>query len=230
MKKIIACALVLVSLFALASCSIGTSAITSGTAVSSVYAMYRNSDPTKTVVKSEQSFGELTLKGEQTLVKGQILYEGEWRDAVIYQWSEQQRASIEEEKGPLKTVTGSMEFVDGLGVRKNLGKWQAGADFSPAIGQMALTLTASALTDVSYNDGAKTLSFTVSENNLAAVFGEDTELTGDVAVTIVHDGAVVTDVVLKYSAPATDELPNGKQITIHTIYTYDSEQVELLKK
>lgn len=230
MKKLIACALALVSLFTLASCSLDSSGITSGTAVSSVYAMYRNSDPTKTVVKSEQKFGDITLKGEQSMVKGQVLYDGEWKDAVVYQWKEQQRAPVEEEVGPTKWVSGSMEFVDGLGVRKNLGKWEAGADFSPSIGQMALTLTASALSGVSYNEGAKTLTFTVTEQNLAAVFGEETELVGDVAVTIVHDGAVVTDVILNYSAPATDELPSGKQITIHTTYTYDSESVELLKK
>lgn len=229
MKKFIACALMLASLFMLASCSLGNTSAGGGSAVSAVYAMYRNSDPTKTVVKSEQRFGDITLKGEQSLVKGQVLYNGEWKDAVVYQWKEQQRASVEEEVGPTKWVSGSMEFVDGRGVRKNLGKWEAGADFSPAIGQMALNLTASALSDVSYNEGAKTLTFTVAEKNLVTVFGEDTELEGNVAVTIVNDGAVVTDVILNYSAAATEELPSGKQITIHTTYTYDSESVELLK-
>ena len=94
---------------------------------------------------------------------------------------------------------------------------------------MALNLTASALTDVSYNEGAKTLTFTVKAENLTKVFGENTPLTEDVVVTIVNDGAVITDVVIDYSEPATEELPKGKQITVRTTYSYDNEKVTLLK-
>lgn len=229
MKKIFAWLLLLSCVFALSACSIGNGAA-SADAVSSVSKMYRNSAPTKTVVKSEQKFGDLTLKGEQTLVKGEILYEGkEWKEAAVYEWKEQQRAKVEEEVGPTKWVSGSLEFVDGLGVRTNKGSWQAGVDFTPSIGQMALNLDASALTGVTYNEGAKTLTFTVKAANLAKVFGADTALTEDVLVTIVNDGAVVTDVILNYSEAGTEELPNGKQITIHTIYSYDNETVTLLK-
>ena len=48
-------------------------------------------------------------------------------------------------------------------------------------------------------------------------------------VTIVNDGAVITDVVIDYSEPATEELPKGKQITVRTTYSYDNEKVTLLK-
>ena len=229
MKKIFAWLLLLSCVFALTACNIGNGAA-SADAVSSVSKMYRNSAPTKTVVKSEQKFGDLTLKGTQTLVKGEILDEGgEWKEAAVYEWKEQQRAKIEEEKGPVKWVSGSLEFVDGRGVRTNKGSWQAGADFTPSIGQMALNLDASAMTDVTYNEGAKTLTFTVKAANLTKVFGADTVLTEDVLVTIVNDGAVVTDVILNYSEAGTEELPNGKQITIHTVYSYDNETVTLLK-
>lgn len=230
MKRFLAWLLLLSCVFALSACSIGNGSTSASGAISSVSKMYRNSAPTKTVVTSEQKFGDLTLRGEQTLVKGQIYYEGEWREAAVYEWKEEKRAKIEEEIGPVKTETGSLEFVDGLGVRRNKGRnWSAGADFSPSIGQMALTLDTSSLTDISYNEGTKTLTFTVKPANLTKVFGADTELAEEVLVTIVNDGAVVTDVILNYSEAGTEELPNGKQITIHTVYTYDNEVVELLK-
>lgn len=228
MKKILAWILALSCVFALSACNFGNNT-SGGNALTSVTKMYANSAPTKTVVKSEQKFGDITLKGEQSLVKGEILYEGEWREAAVYQWKEQQRAELKEEIGPTKWVAGSMEFVEGLGVRTNTGRWQSGVDFTPSAGQMALTLTASALTNVSYNESSKTLTFTVTAANLTKVFGEDTTLTTDVFVTIVNDGAVITDVILDYSEPATEELPNGKQITIHTTYSYDNETVTLLK-
>ena len=227
MKRFLAWILVLSCVFALTACSIGGS--TGGNALTTVANMYKNSEPTKTVVKSEQKFGDITLKGEQSLVKGEILYEGEWKTAAVYQWKEQQRAKVEEEIGPTKWVSGSLEYVDGLGVRQNKGRWTEGDDFTPGIGQMALNLDASALSNVNYNSSAKTLTFTVTAANLAKVFGEGTELTSDVFVTIVNDGAVITDVILDYSEEATEELPNGKQITIHTTYSYDNETVTLLK-
>ena len=60
MKKIFAWLLLLSCVFALSACSIGNGAA-SADAVNSVSKMYRNSAPTKTVVKSDQKFGDLTL-------------------------------------------------------------------------------------------------------------------------------------------------------------------------
>ncbi len=229
MKRLLAWILALSCVFALSACNPGNTTTGGKDTLTAVADMYKNSAPTKTVVKSEQKFGDLTLKSEQTLVSGEILYEGEWKKAAVYQWKEQQRAKVEEEIGPTKWVSGSLEYVDGLGVRENKGKWKEGTDFTPSIGQMALNLSASALTDVSYNEGAKTLTFTVKAENLTTVFGENTPLTEDVVVTIVNDGAVITDVVIDYSEPATEELPKGKQITVRTTYSYDNEKVTLLK-
>ena len=74
--------------------------------------------------------------------------------------------------------------------------------------------------------------FTVPEANIEAVFGFDSELEGDVKVSITNDGAVITGIVLEYTVVGEsddeDVVYPDSVVTISTSYTYDLELVSLI--
>jgi hypothetical protein len=75
-----------------------------------------------------------------------------------------------------------------------------------------------------------TLSFTVPAANVAQVLGEEysANVSGDVEVVIVDDGAVIASIDLHYFLKG-DEAAHlvESEMTVKVVYTYDLEKITL---
>ena len=221
MKKIIAIILALAALFSLSACNNDEE----GPTIADVTAMYASSAPTKIVTTTTQIIGDtVTLNGVEEMKTGKI----DGKIATVYTYSIEELAEISsgaEIKGAIETVTGSKEFFDGK-VRVNGGSWMPDYNFAPAEGDIAINLDEANLKDVVFGENMG--SFTVEAKNTAAVFGEENELEADVEVVITNDGAYITGITLTYTIAESDDYPEVV-VTKTTLYTYDLEEITLVK-
>lgn len=234
MKKIIAIILAAACIFAFASCDKSGDEKTLADAIEAFTEMYAISEPTKITTNHTTQMGNITLLGEETLVTGTI----DGKVATVYQYWYEELTGIDEGGGEIiydvKTVvSGSKEYLDGEGLRVDGGSWKKnGLNFAPTKGDIAITITEALIKDASFTD--TTLSFTVSEENVEAVFGEGTEIEGEVKVSITSDGAVITGILVQYVVVGEmnddDITYPDLVITISTSYSYDLEAVSLIKK
>ena len=77
------------------------------------------------------------------------------------------------------------------------------------------------------------ISKTVEAANATAVFGQDYEIASDASVVITANSAVITGITVSYteiieSDDEDIEYPEAS-ITISTVYTYDIEEITLVK-
>ena len=238
MKKIICLLLVLACSFAMFAC--GKEEELTGAQKTAQY--YENSLPTKVVTTSTQSIindsgvAVQTLNGKYELVTGTIA----GKLATVQTYEQDYIREVAEGAnavvvGPIGTESGSLEYLEGYGRRTNGGAWDPnGLNFGPTAGSIAINLDESLLSGVNYTeaDGANTLTFTVPNANIAAVFGADTDdvalltANSDVEVTIVNDGAFVKSITISYSIDGTRYYPERK-VVMTTEYEYDVQSVEL---
>ena len=193
--------------------------------------MYNNSAPTKVAATTKQVFeNSIELNCNYEIVTGYV----DNKPASIFTSYVEEIRSVEEggntdEVKPLiKPVNKKIEAVEGFGSRTNGGDWNPqGTIWSIGRGGMALNLDKKCLVDVVYED--HTLTFTVPAEHVATVIGENTSyISGDVQVTIVDDGAVITSVELHYTI-AADEANNlpKSDMTVKVVYTYDLEKITI---
>jgi hypothetical protein len=204
---------------------------------------YENSLPTKVVTTSTQSIindsgvAVQTLNGKYELVTGTIAgklatvqtYEQDY----IREVAEGANAVI---VGPIGTESGSLEYLEGYGRRTNGGFWDPnGLNFGPTAGSIAINLDESIIKNSKYTegeDGINTLTFTVPNANIAAVFGADSDdvalltASSDVEVTITNNGAFIQSIAISYSIEGTRYFPE-RQVNMITEYEYDVQSVEL---
>ena len=243
MKKIIALILALCCVFAISSCGFidglfgNDDEEVDGIAV--FKQLYSVSEPTKVVTNYTTLIGGVTLKGNSTLATGAI---NNGKTATVLTYSYEVLQSVQSGATEVVTpimgdpVTGSREYVEGRGERIDGGAWDAeGQDFAPKAGSIAINLDETKLTDCTYSASGdiKTLSFTVLAENVEAVFGADSEISSDVTVVITANAAVVTGISISYteiieSEDEDVEYPTAS-VTITTVYTYDIEEITLVK-
>lgn len=223
MKKIVALILALVCLFACVACQEPEEPTPEG--ITKIAAMYKTANPAKTVVHTVQDFGEYKLEGETTLTIG--TYNG--KEAALYTYVYQELADVEQMNSIAKrSVQGSKEYFEGRGVRENAiidesARFDRKAEnFAPATGAIALNLDETALTDVVYENGIFTA--TVPTTGLKTVFGEDTTITTQTAITISVAGNMITGVTLTYTIPSLTAAPDVT-VTITASYIYDVQTV-----
>ena len=239
MKKIICLLLVLACSFAMFAC--GKEEELTGAQKTAQF--YENSLPTKVVTTSTQSIindsgvAVQTLNGKYELVTGTIA----GKLATVQTYEQDYIREVAEGAnavvvGPIGTETGSLEYLEGYGRRTNGGSWDPnGLNFGPTAGSIAINLDDSLLQNAKYTegeDGINTLTFTVLNANIAAVFGADSDdvalltASSDVEVTITNNGAFVQSIAISYSIEGTRYYPE-RQITMITEYAYDVQDVEL---
>ena len=239
MKKIICLLLVLACSFAMFAC--GKEEELTGAQKTAQF--YENSLPTKVVTTSTQSIindsgvAVQTLNGKYELVTGTIA----GKLATVQTYEQDYIREVAEGAnavvvGPIGTETGSLEYLEGYGRRTNGGSWDPnGLNFGPTAGSIAINLDESLLQNVKYTEGENginTLTFTVPNANIAAVFGADSDdvalltASSDVEVTITNNGAFVQSISISYSIAGTRYYPE-RQITMITEYEYDVQNVEL---
>ena len=220
MKKLISVLLVAVTcLSVLASCAKNE--------VDTVGAMYKNSQPTKVVATTTQTFGERKLESRFTLTVGRI----DGKEAAIYEGTEDKMRDIESGAhedivGPIETVVTKLWYHEPRGVcdaTKIPYKWDKNVEsFIPEKGAVALNINSGSIKEYVYE--GKTLTFTVAKAKSAEVFGE--ALDSDATVTIINDGAVVTYVKITYTTPADTANSIPEQIVVIEVdYTYDLESI-----
>lgn len=202
-------------------------------------ALYAVSEPTKVATSYTTEIGNVTLKGSSTLTTG-ILNNGKKVSVLVYSYEVLQ--SIEAGAGDYVTpimgepIKGSREYVEDLGERIDGGDWdEEGVNFAPKAGSIAINLDATKIKDCVYSvkGGVRTLSFTVEAANTKAVFGDDYDIMSDASVVITANDAVITGITVSYTEPIESEdeeivYPLAK-VTISTVYTYDIENVTLVK-
>lgn len=223
MKKILAIILAITCAFAMFSCQ-----EEKADPIETLNAMYKASAPTKVETATTQVLGSITLTGTSTLKTGKI----DGKIATTYTYSYQELRAIEDglaavEK-PWIEVSGTKEYLEDKGVRINGGSWDdEGFNFAASAGSIIVNITKDNVTDFVVDDAAKKITFKVSADKTAEVFGEDNAIDADVSVTVTHDGAVVTSTTLSYTVESTeDEYPDAV-VTIKVDYTYDLEEITI---
>lgn len=264
MKKIIALLLSLVLTFgcvmALASCGecdehvdangdrkcdeCGEDYVAPVTGVAETLACYANSQPTKIVTTSNQSFYEIDYDGSKYVV-----YELNGKTELVtgtvngliatVEKSTQQRirniSNVAEIKPVIETFESSDEFLQGFGRRIDAINnpevaWDStGYNFAPSMGAIAINITDANVNGATYTEAPynNVLAFTIAKDKAEEVFGNAITSDTDISVTIVNDGAVVTSITIEYRVVATGNFPERK-ITITTEYGYVGQKVDLI--
>lgn len=198
--------------------------------LANVAAMYNMSAPTKVVATTTQDFGSYELNCNYELVTGYV----DNSLASVYTVTTEELRTVEEGgnteevKEMIKSTTKKTEAIEGFGARTNGGDWDpAGAVWAIGRGRMAINLDESAVENVSYEN--HTLTFVVPAANVATVLGQDfsTYITGDVEITIVDDGAVITSIDLHYYLAGDGVNLAESEMTVKVVYTYDLERITI---
>jgi len=234
MKKIVVFVLVMaLCVPALFSCALIDKVFggVTGGPLADVSEMYKASSPTKVVTTTKQTVGGLELNCSYELVTGYV----DNKPASVYTVVNEEIRSVEdggsneEVKDMIKRTTKKTEAIEGIGSRTNGGEWDPnGSILSINRGRMALNLDKDCVENVNYKD--HTLTFTVSAENAGVVLGEaySKDITGNVEVTIVDDGAVVASIELHYFLKG-DESINlvDSEMNVKVLYTYDLERITI---
>ena len=224
MKKIIAFSLMIVTVLSLLA---GCKKSTKG--VSEVNDCYARSYPHKIVVETTQQFGSKTLASTTEVTRGIV-----GSDFVAKKKVSQERLrSIEDGSGvdvygPVETINEEYWYREGKGLSSDKGKtWiEAGENFFPEKGKIAINLNTDLMDDISYANG--TLSFTVAKSNTKAFFGEGAAITEPVSVKIYTAGGVVTSVEMSWVEP--ENTVTGVEMTtvkVKSEYIYDQQNITL---
>ena len=242
MKKIIALMLALACSFALFACG-EEEVVTNGVLDTIQY--YDNSQPTRvetvtcqTILDDDGVSTVEELNGYYLLVTGKI----NGKIATVKTYTHDVLRSVEEGSKneivpPVDTVSGSEEYLEGYGRRIDGGPWNpSGYNFSPAVGAIKIGITEANITNWTYEEAQynNTLSFTVTKDKVAEVFGADADGNpvipddSDVKVVITNNGAVVTGITISYSVEAEGDFP-ARNVTVSVTYGYAVEEVTLTK-
>ncbi len=220
MKKFIAFALILTCVLSLFSCG--------DSVADRVDKMFKSVAPTKVITEINEDIGSITLVSKYTLISGTV----DGVAAATYEFSEMTLRTIDEgavdtELLPWVETTGFWEYHDDKGLRTDGKKWDSdGENFAPKVGSGALKkISKKLMTKVEEDKAAKTINFTVLAADTKTVFGE--EIKSDVAVTVTHDGVLVTGVQLSYKVPASDKDHPDVKTTVNILYSYDAEKPNL---
>lgn len=221
MKKILMIVLVIACAISLFACGEESEL----TPVESINAMYAVSCPTKIETTTVQVINGVTFNGLDTLVAGKV----DGKEAVVYTYSYEELQDVEAGADePIKTVSGTVEYLEGKGTRNNGGAWNAdGASFAPTPGSVALTISEELIANMVKEEN--TFTFDVAAANTAAVLGEENAVNADVHVVVTTNGAVVTGVTISYTIAATDAGDPEISVNIATVYSYDLQAVTLTK-
>lgn len=225
MKKIITLILVVaLCAMALASCQL----FAGDTTLEDMATKYSMSAPTKVVATTNQKFSSYELNCSYEIVTGYV----DNSSASVYTVTTEELRTVEEGgnteevKDMIKTTTQKTEAIEGFGSRTNGGEWNPnGTVWKIGRGRMALNLDKNAVENVSYENN--TLTFTVPLANVATVFGEEyaKNISSDVEVKIVDDGAVVTSIDLHYHVAGDGKNLAESEMTVKVVYTYDLERI-----
>lgn len=194
--------------------------------------MYDNSAPTKVVATTKQVFSAYELNCKYELTTGQV----GGATASVYKVTKEELETIENAGGSdivrpmIKTTTKVTEAIEGIGSRVDGSAWSAeGTVYTIGRGAMALTLDKETVTDVVYENSV--LTFTIPNANIATVLGEAyaTGVDGDISVTIVNDGSVITSIELRYTVPADTKAGlEASQMIVYVEYQYDIQQITIV--
>ena len=227
MKKII----VLVLTLALCMTALTSCFLKNRKTLKEITEMYSNSAPTMVVATTKQTFKSYELNAKYEVKNGLV----DGKNASVYVVTKDELESIENAGGSdivrpmIKTTTKTTEAIEGIGTRTNGGEWNAsGTTTVIGRGAMALNLVSRALSDVAYENNV--LTFVIPNANIETVLGEgyNKGIEGDIKVTIVNDGAVITSIELVYTI-AGDSAAHleASQMVVFVEYHYDIQQITI---
>ena len=193
--------------------------------------MYSNSAPTMIVATTTQTFSAYELNCTYEVKNGLV----DGKNASVYTVTKQELESIENAGGSdiirpmIKTTKKTTQAIEGIGTRTDGGDWNASGTVTViGRGAMALNLDSKSIAEMVYADNV--LTFVIPNANIETVLGEGFSkgIEGDVQVTIVNDGAVITSIELRYTI-AGDSKANleSSKMVIFVEYHYDIQQITI---
>ena len=195
--------------------------------------MYSNSAPTMVVTTTKQVFNSYELNCRYELKNGMV----DGKAASVYTTVVESPESIENAGGSdiVKPFINRTEHttiaVEGIGTKTDNGNWDpAGTITSIGRGSMALNLDKDTITDVVYENNV--LTFVIPNEHIDTVLGAgaSTGIEGDVKVTLVNDGAVVTSVELRYTLAGDSKANLGSsEMIIFVEYPFLAGDVDIVK-
>jgi hypothetical protein len=241
MKKLIAILLVAASMLVMASCSMGggeqppVSNTETQKTLDALTELIRKSSPTKSEVTTVVGNADISLNSKETAVRGEV----SGKEASLWAREYETLNDLGAESAAKTLVTEREEYVEGMGVRVDGGRWEDLPNPIRQIRPYRINLDASLIQGFSVNEDKTAFSFAVPFKNVAAVLtGMDksavASITTDVSVVIETDGAAVTRISLSYDMKSITLDANSKmencKVTLDAIYSYDLQSITLIDK
>ena len=239
MKKI----LVLILVVALCVPALFSCKKTEASPLDDVAVMYSQSAPTKVSATTVHKIGYYELNCSYEIVTGYVdgLPASVYTSVVEEVRTVEEGAATEDILELIKKTTKITEAIEGQGARVTsivdkenpvVGKWNPnGTVWTIGRGTMGLNLDKNAVTNVVYENN--TLTFTIPESNVATVLDEygqwsySEDVVGDVEVTIIDDGPVITSIQLHYFLKGDGKNLEDSEMTVTVNYDYKIEQITI---
>ena len=206
---------------------------------------YKNSLPTKITTSTRRTIGTgaatYTLTSSSTLKTGTV----GGKIATVLEESKQELRDVDSGAGDTvesvyKLTEIKKEFVQGKGVRTTengvAGNWnQRETNFAPTLGSIAIGIQEGNVNVRRYTideaNNSYVVEFTVSKDNVAAVFGmngaiANIDATSDVTVVLTSNGATITSIIIRYNIDATKEVPE-QTVVIEAYYEYSIQNITI---
>ena len=202
MKKIVSLLLLLACVVALASC-----APAADTGPKDIFALLKSSAaPTRIV--TDITYSE---KDGGSTYGGHYVTEGSGQDAVMtYEYTRPARLD-EAAESETVTVKGTLKYKDG-----KVGEGDTYVTEALVLSGDTFTITLDLLSDVSLSEDGRTLTATITAENIKKVLGTDLKADGNVTLTVKSNGTHITNINIAYTAPS------GASVTVRTSRSYNA--------
>lgn len=201
---------------------------TAAFALEDISRMFEVGEPKRSEATTVQDSGETVISSSYVLTVGFV----DGKAAAVLETKEMRMRTVEDSGdskvvlSPIEEKTEIKEYVDGLGVRTDGGRWKTGESFIPERGSVTMNLDAELIENVKLENNV--LSFTVKAENAAAVLGVEGTVEGDVSVVVTTDGTRVIAVAIDYTVAADDEVfLDETEISIDVAYSYDYQNITI---
>ena len=196
--------------------------------LAAVSKMFAVGEPQKSTSTTVQDSGDTVLTSNFVLTVGYV----DGKPAAILETNEMRMRTVEDSGDskvvldPVEEIVEIKEYIEGVGVRTNGGRWRAGESFIPERGIISMNLDIELINEVEFEDNV--LIFTIDAENAADVFEVEGVVEGDVSVTITTDGVRVTAISIEYTVAADEDVfLDETDISIDVVYDYSYQDITI---
>ena len=203
--------------------------------IDDVSVMFLSLVPTHAKTTTTSTFGIVVLNTVQELTIGTV----DGVDATKLVTVTELLSDVKGGGNLVITNTQELWYIEGRGTTSNKGRtWNAeGTDFAPVPGSISLNLAADYLAEKAYDAENEVLTLKVTAENAINVLGSftpDSDISGDVIITIATAGGRISSIKIEYTVPekTIDYVPDPEfpedteemtveEIKVVTVVEYD---------